>query len=136
VITAVDSTVLLDVVTADPRYGERSARAIRSAIESGALVACDVVWAETAAWFPSADEMSLAMDRLGVRFLAVDAPTAVAAGRAWRRYRRSGGPRDRLVPDFLIGAHAIQHADRLLSRDRGFLRGYFGGLVVIDPAGS
>lgn len=32
------------------------------------------------------------------------------------------------------GVHAIEQADRLLTRDRGFYRHYFTGLTVLDPA--
>jgi predicted nucleic acid-binding protein len=77
VITAVDTNVLLDVFGADPAFGERSRSAIKSALLEGGLVACDVVWAEVAAAFPSAGEVSAAMDRLGVRFAALDQQAAV-----------------------------------------------------------
>jgi predicted nucleic acid-binding protein len=52
---------------------------------------------------------------------------------AWRRYRGRGGRRTRIVSDFLIGAHALSAADRLLTRDRGFYRRYFAGIKVLDP---
>lgn len=61
-------------------------------------------------------------------------PSAELSGSAWRAYRRQGGARQRVLADFLIGAHATLHADRLLTRDRGFYRPYFQGLAVIDPA--
>lgn len=62
------------------------------------------------------------------------APEAQAAGRAWWAYRRRGGKRERVVADFLIGAHALARADRLLTRDRGFYRKDFAGLTVLDPS--
>ncbi len=46
-----------------------------------------------------------------------------------------GGEAKRVVADFLIGAHALRSADRLLARDRGYLRDYFASLDVWDPAG-
>jgi hypothetical protein len=77
---------------------------------------------------------SLGMDRLGVDFEATSVEAAIVAGRAWRRYRKAGGSRSRLVADFLIGAHAQVQADRLLTRDRGFYRRYFADLAILDPS--
>ncbi|MGH2557206.1 MAG: PIN domain-containing protein [Actinomycetota bacterium] len=133
-ITAVDTNVLLDVFGADHSFGPRSADAIRACMREGSLIACDVVWAEVAASFRSADAVEDAMERLGVGFSSLAMSSALAAGAAWARYRRRGGRRDRVIADFLIGAHATAVADRLLTRDRGFYRSYFGSLSLIDPS--
>lgn len=70
------------------------------------MIACEVVWAEVAAAFPSSIEAEDAMALLGVRFSPLDASTALAAGKARKSYRRQGESRQRVIADFLIGAHA------------------------------
>lgn len=131
--TAVDSSVLLDVFSSDPRFGTVSREALRAAYDAGALVACEVVWAEVRAHFADDDASERALDLLGVRFDAISNEAAVAAGRLWQQHRgRAHAARDRLVAEFLVGAHAISQAGALLSRDRGFYRRYFR-LQLIDP---
>lgn len=132
--TALDSSVLLDVLGADPAFGEKSRDSLRSAYDAGALVACDVVWAEVRAHFASDEAFSEALNLLGVQFDPISAQAAAVAGRLWRESRkRAPGSRERVVADFLIGAHAKLQADALLTRDRGYYRKHFGGLKLIDP---
>jgi predicted nucleic acid-binding protein len=133
VITAVDTSVLLDVFSADATFGAASAAAVRKVLAEGGLVASDIVWAEVTAAFPTAEDAADALDRLGVRFVPMELTAAARSGQAWRSYRKAGGSRSRVVADFLIGAHAAAHADRLLTRDRGFFRRYFDGLAILDP---
>jgi predicted nucleic acid-binding protein len=133
VITALDTSVLLDIFGADSKFGPRSAAAVRSCLAEGSLLACEVVWAETAASFPSSAAAHTAMAGLRVDFSPLDTSTSLAVGQAWRAYRQAGGSRERVIADFLIGAHALAHADRLLTRDRGFYRRYFGELRIVDP---
>jgi predicted nucleic acid-binding protein len=135
VITAVDTNVLLDVLGADETYGPRSREALERSLQEGALVVSDAVWAETTAAFPDPDAAVGAFAGLGAAFSAPTQEAATRAGTAWRLYRAAGGPRTRVVADFLIGAHALVQADRLLTRDRGFYRRYFEELTVLDPTG-
>jgi len=133
VITAVDTSVLVDVFDADARFGRNSAERLRDGFADGSVVACEIVWAEIAGRFPSSAATRTAMTELGIEFSATTETAAIAAGVAWKEYRRRGGRRERVIADFLIGAYAAAQADRLLTRDRGFYRTYFKTLRLIDP---
>jgi predicted nucleic acid-binding protein len=133
-ITAVYTNVLLDVFLDDPKFGPASGQLLRRCIREGVLVAGEVVWSECAAVFPNDQSARSAMNGLDVRFVPTTVEAAIRAGHAWRLYRSRGGQRDRMVADFLIGAHALLQSDRLLSRDRGFYASYFSELTVLDPS--
>ncbi len=133
-ITAVDTSVLLDLFADNAQFRARSLAAIRRSLAGGPLVACDLVWAEVVAAFADVEAAMQAMGEIPVSYSALDATSALRAGSAWRAYRQAGGSRERLVADFLVGAHAMVQADQLLTRDRGFGKVAFAGLSVIDPS--
>jgi predicted nucleic acid-binding protein len=75
-----------------------------------------------------------AMADMGVNFSPVSEQAAIRAGIMQRRFRERGGQRnERVVADFLIGAHALLHCNALITRDNGFFRDYFKGLKIINP---
>lgn len=99
------------------------------------LVICEVVYAEVAPLFRTLDEFQDKLTLLGIEFDSIRPESAFLAGQMFRKYRDEGGPRSSLIPDFLIGAHALCQAGRLVSMDRGYLRRYFPKLrlVTIQP---
>ena len=124
-ITAVDTNVLLDVFIPSDEHGPRSREWLSAAYDAGALIVCDVVYAELV---PSASDRAVldrALRETGATLSPIDSSIAYEAGLRWMRYRRSGGPRVRIMTDFLIGAHAFAAADAFLTRDRGFYSTYF-----------
>jgi predicted nucleic acid-binding protein len=131
---AVDSSVLIDVLTNDPVHGEASSAKLESAMEREDVVICDVVLAEVATRILPVDDLLDGLAELGVNFSAVSEQAAVRAGVMQRRFRERGGKRtDRVVADFLVGAHALLHCNALITRDAGFYRDYFKGLKIINP---
>ena len=124
-ITAVDTNVLLDVFLPDERHGPRSAQWLRSAYDNGAILVCDIVYSELVPAFGDRAALDDVLRGIGGEPSPIDTDVAFEAGVRWRRYRQAGGPRNRILTDFLIGAHAVAKADAFLSRDRGFYASYF-----------
>jgi predicted nucleic acid-binding protein len=130
--SAVDSSLLFDIVKGAP--GAAAAQtALAAALAHGSLCVCAVVVAELGRYFSQEQDLRdfLAACQIDHDPLTMD--TALEAARIMRGYARDKGPRERVAPDFLIGAHAIKQADALLTTDAGFFRHYFEGLSVISP---
>lgn len=131
-VTAVDTSVLVDVLIKDTTFVAASKAALRRASAEGSLVICETVLAETAPVLPPSDVAAFLQD-WDLTFVPSSQESALLAGRMFRFFLERGGKRGRVVADFLIGAHAQLHAERLLARDRGYYRDYFKHLKLWDP---
>jgi len=135
-ITAVDTNVLLDVFAADAKHGAGSLEALLASQRTGRLVICEIVMAELSRYFQHLDNLKQTLDRLNILTESLGEEACFLAGQAFLQYRKQSGKRDRILPDFLIGAHAQARCSVLLTRDRGFYRSYFHELEIIDPGAS
>jgi predicted nucleic acid-binding protein len=127
---AVDSSVLLAIFNAEPSAGPWM-DALVEGRRQGQLVVCDIVYAEVGPAFASREDLDNALDRIGARFDPITTDAAWLAGQTFRAYRRAGGPRAHLIPDFLVAAHAQIQAERLAAVDRGYYRKYFPALSLL-----
>ncbi len=130
---ALDSSVLIDVLIEDSRFAAASEASIGEALSLDDVVVCDAVVVEVQAMLDTSVDLMGVLTTLGVRFDGTAEKAAVRAGHMNRRFRSRGGKRERVVADFLIGAHALLQCDALITRDAGFFRDYFKGLKVIVP---
>jgi len=73
------------------------------------------------------------LNLIAIEYDEISAEAAHLAGKIRWTYRREGGPREHLVPDFLIAAHAQTQCTQLTAVDRGYLRRYFPGLKILQP---
>jgi predicted nucleic acid-binding protein len=128
----VDSNVLIDALGGPGELAWSSA-ALVSCAREGELVVNPVVWAELAAMRPTEEQLELMFEKLPLRREPLPMSSAFPAGRAHIAYRKSGGARERTLPDFLIGAHAAISGYALLTRDAARYRTYFPELDIVSP---
>lgn len=129
----VDSNVILDVVTDDPRWGTRSSQALMRSAEEAALVINPIIYAEVSIGFDRIEDLDAALPPWFFERSALPWEAAFLAGKCFLRYRRRGGARVSTLPDFYIGAHAAVAGMALLTRDPARYRTYFPKLRIIPP---
>lgn len=129
----VDSNVLLDIITADPNWGAWSAEALGRCLEDGPTVINPIIYAEIAFDFASIEEVTALLPATDFDYLPIPREAAFLAARCHAHYRASGGSRAMILPDFLIGAHAVVERMVLLTRDVRRYKSYFPGLRLICP---
>lgn len=128
--TAIDSSVLLSIFN-DEADAQEWLTLLIAARRQGQLVICDVVYAELAPLFQSETVFRETLGKMGISYEPLSSSAAWRAGVTFRVYQQAGGPREHLIPDFLIAAHAEIQANRLAAKDRGYLRHYYSGLPLL-----
>lgn len=131
--TIPDSNVVLDVIGRASSWVNWSSRQLSRCFENGGLVVNQVVYAEVASELTSQSALDEVLLRLRIEMESVPFAACFLAGHAHRSYRMHGGKRERVLPDFMIGAHAVNRGYRILTRDASRYRSYFPEVEVIAP---
>ena len=131
--TLIDSCVLLDVITGDERWARWSAGRIAAAADAGRLVINPLIYAEVSVGYETVEELDELLPASDYERESLPFVAGFAAGKAFVRYRRSGGSKRSPLPDFYIGAHAALAGYRLLTRDASRFRTHFPALDIIAP---
>jgi predicted nucleic acid-binding protein len=129
----VDSNVLLDVLTEDPRWSPWSLEALTEQADRDLLAINPIIYAEVSIGFVRIEEIDAALPPPTFHRLALPWEAAFLAGKCFLAYRKRGGVRAAPLPDFYIGAHASVSRMTLLTRDAARYRTYFPQLGLIAP---
>lgn len=129
----VDSNVLLDVLTEDPRWFDGSAGQLARAADHRELAINPIIYAEISVGFERIEELEAALPSRFFRRLPLPWEAGFLAGKVFLSYRRKGGRRRSPLPDFYIGAHAAVSGLALLTRDAARYRTYFPKLELLGP---
>lgn len=131
----VDSNVLLDVLTEDPRWFDGSAGQLARAADQRELAINPIIYSEVSVGFERIEELEAALPSRSFRRLPLPWEAGFLAGKVFLSYRRRGGRRRSPLPDFYIGAHAAVSGLALLTRDAPRYRNYFPRLELLGPEG-
>lgn len=132
-MTLVDTNVILDILSDDPRWSDWSVRQLARRAVVGPLIINDIVYAELSARMDNENEVQRAVSDFDLQFERVPLRALFLAGQNYRRYRSSGGTRTGVLPDFFIGAHAQTLGWPILTRDVRRYRTYFPDVALITP---
>lgn len=132
--TIVDTNVILDILTDDPRwYAWSSDHLLKLRAEGVSLLITPVIYAELSVYRDSEQDVEAALDKLSLGYEETPKEALYLAGRAFLQYRRRGGARPSPLPDFFIGAHAKARQYRVVTRDPARYRTYFSHVPLLTP---
>jgi predicted nucleic acid-binding protein len=129
----VDTNVILDVVGKDPIWADWSRLQLNASALQDAIGINEIVYAELSVGYRRYQDLDEFIARAGLVLIATPRPALFLSGKAFQRYRRTGGVKNGVLSDFLIGAHAIVTNSPLITRDPRRYRSYFPGIALITP---
>jgi len=129
----VDSSVLLDIFSADPRWMGWSLDQLDKAYAEGTVFLNPIVYSEISIRFSRIEDLESSIRDSGLTWSEVPREALFLAGKAFLKYRKAGGQRTSPLPDFFIGAHAAVSDLVLLTRDPERVRQHFPRLRLVCP---
>jgi predicted nucleic acid-binding protein len=151
-ISAIDTNILLDILISGAPQSNESMALLNWAAERGLLIINELIYAELSSQFKLQSELDHFIQETNIKLVSTGREALAYAGSIWKNYARKrdllcsacgnaatlscprcGNPivsRQHILTDFIIGAFALKQASLLLSRDRGFYRGYFKDLAI------
>lgn len=129
----VDTNILVDVWQDDPDWADWSINQLRAQSRVHELAINPIIYAEVSLSYASMETLDERIDDLRLVLHELTRPALFLAGKAFLKYRRAGGKRDSVLPDFFIGAHAAVLGCAVLTRDPRRYRSYFPSVRLLSP---
>lgn len=129
----IDSNVILDLWDEDPVWSDWSSSQLRALYSQHEFAINAIIYAEISTRFSSEAHLDERLAELEIRVLDIPRESAFLASKAFIQYRREGGKRIKVLPEFFIGAHACVLGCPLLTRDPQTYATYFPGVQLIAP---
>jgi predicted nucleic acid-binding protein len=129
----VDSNVILDILTTDPKWYQWSANKLSYLSESHNLIINDIIYTEISIGFDKIEDLDDVISESFFKILPIPKSALFLAGKAFLNYKRKNVSKNLVLPDFFIGAHAAILKIPLLTRDISRYKTYFPTIELISP---
>jgi len=129
----VDTNVLIDVLQDDPEWADWSIRHLRAQSQLHDLAINPIIYSQLSLMYESIEALDQTVAAMRLSFLEVPRPALFVAAKAFMRYRREGGTKHNVLPDFFIGGHAAVAGCGILTRDPARYRSYFPTVELLTP---
>ena len=128
-----DTCIILDILDPGSHWNTLSKEQLRERQKNHRPLINPIIFSELCAGMESPQAVLKLLKTLGISEQPLDHETLFLAAKAYIRYRKQGGKKTGVLPDFYIGAQAAVHQWPLVSRDKGRYTSYFPSVQVIMP---
>lgn len=132
-MTLVDTNILLDLVTNDEKFADWSMEQLETASLNGPLYINDIVYSELSVGYETKEALDEFISGIGLKLEQLPSEALFLAGKVFVKYKKAGGTKNGVLPDFFIGAHAAVLDIPLLTRDVARYKTYYPTLQLITP---
>jgi len=130
----IDTNIIIDVLDESSQKHEACRTALDNALATGPVFVCDAVYAEASMGMDSMEQLDAVLATLNITRSAPRQSALFTAGRAFLRYKKENeGPKNNVLPDFFIGAQALDENVPLVTSDVKRMAHYFEGLNIVEP---
>ena len=129
----VDSCIVTDLADVNSRWHEWSANTLESLDYQNSFVINSIIYSECSVGYETIEEVEALFALLRFSIKEISREALFLAGKVFVQYRRRGGTKVNVLPDFFIGAHAAIEGYSLVTRDRGRFAAYFPSVKLIIP---
>lgn len=131
--TFIDTSVLIPLFATGSEHHNWCREQVERAAAIGPVIVSDIVYAEVSVGMKDQAETDIAISSFHLSRSGYSNEVLFRAGRAFLAYKANKGPKDSLLPDFLIGALAEIESEPLLTRDPDKVSTYFPTVQLIKP---
>lgn len=128
-----DTNVLIGLSKDDSEHHQWCIERLIEVQTRGTVFISDIVYCEFSVGMQSKDHADTVLSEFGLERIGMSDDALFMAATAYKAYKANGGPKARVLPDFLVGAAAASAGIPLVTANPADFKGYFPELEIVAP---